>query len=1348
MELNNQFFSRFRIALIKCIIWTISIGHNTSIIAQKTDFIVQTNHYTYTTGLSNNHVFQTFTDSRGIVWILRDNGLDRFDGLRFKSIDLPEIINSDKWGIILEDSDHNLWMRDEIGTPYFFNILTEVMYSPSQRYQDFPQNLKFAIKANNNSYLVGSSAALIRYKLSGNSTVFFDRAYTPMFEYQDGHLWVDEREVKGGGAFCLVDSKRQMIAKIPYKGLTVTSPGHIGDTVYCATSDTIFAFQKNGLVIKRPFKDFFPGILNIKANFKAKAPKISIDTINNWLWIYHAHDLIVLNRSLQMVYRFNSKDTELSVNYVLGVHAGNQKYAWLSTYSGLYKVSLQINSFTPSLVSADKIAMGMDNQKSCRGITQGYDGLIYVIANPSIYQIMQNGKEKEILRIKPNDAQLLAPLDADEQGNLWFTTSNLHSVEIVSGKVHTYPIQIRGDTWSIKVIDNQVWLGNPLICWDIATQKPQEVAINEFNDILNVIIYDIQPKSATELWLISSKGLYLLNKKKGIVARYWSGGKESYFLPFDDLRHGWEAQAGEWWLATTKGLLKWSMNSQTAHLYGKESGIPANCHAVLPDNKGYLWISTDFGLLQFDKKQERARAFYSSDGLNSDEFNRQSYCKDNYGRIYFGGLNGIVGFDPEKITEDWKAKLSDLHLILTECSIFSGKTNREENKRISVFQSQSVDIYPGDRFLKVQVALTGYKNTERIVYYYRIKGFQETWHSSKEGELFIAALPYGNYTLEIRGIGGGGLESQENLNLKIRVHRPFYLQAWFIVLLLFTGGMGTYWYIKWRTQKLKAQSVLLDKAVQERTQTIDSQQKKIKQMYDLKSRMYANITHEFKTPLTLIIGPANRILPAAKSLPRPEIAQTLEQIVIHSEQMLGLVNQIMDVNKLESNALTPRYHRDDMVTFLARLVEPFQIIAQHRGIQLDYNTKVGEFLIEFDSENAAKILNNLLSNALKFTDSGGYVQVILEATESWCLILVADTGMGIDAAALPFIFDRFYQAENQRSRRSEGTGIGLALVKELTELMEGRIEVNSSLGQGSQFSVLLPLRNASIKQGVANKITGKASSEISLKAEFRPKKPQKRALPKILVVEDNPDIAQFIESCLEEQYDVTVFVNSKQGLALAQTKLPDLIISDIMMPDMDGYEFCKLIKSDERTSHIPVVFLTALQEQIDRIERLEAGADAFISKPFRAEELLMVVASILEQRITLREKYLRAVSGSKEGESLEQEWANQKNLQLLIKVQQIIQENLDDPALNVQVLCRKMGLSQSQLHRKLNALTGMSIGRYVTYIRLEEAKRLLHTKDWSIAEVAFKTGFSDPAYFTRQFAKTFGQSPRQFRESG
>jgi len=203
-----------------------------------------------------------------------------------------------------------------------------------------------------------------------------------------------------------------------------------------------------------------------------------------------------------------------------------------------------------------------------------------------------------------------------------------------------------------------------------------------------------------------------------------------------------------------------------------------------------------------------------------------------------------------------------------------------------------------------------------------------------------------------------------------------------------------------------------------------------------------------------------------------------------------------------------------------------------------------------------------------------------------------------------------------------------------------------------------------------------------------------------------------------------------------------------MMPDMDGYEFCKLIKSDERTSHIPVVFLTALQEQIDRIERLEAGADAFISKPFRAEELLMVVASILEQRITLREKYLRAVSGSKEGESLEQEWANQKNLQLLIKVQQIIQENLDDPALNVQVLCRKMGLSQSQLHRKLNALTGMSIGRYVTYIRLEEAKRLLHTKDWSIAEVAFKTGFSDPAYFTRQFAKTFGQSPRQFRESG
>jgi CheY-like chemotaxis protein len=416
---------------------------------------------------------------------------------------------------------------------------------------------------------------------------------------------------------------------------------------------------------------------------------------------------------------------------------------------------------------------------------------------------------------------------------------------------------------------------------------------------------------------------------------------------------------------------------------------------------------------------------------------------------------------------------------------------------------------------------------------------------------------------------------------------------------------------------------------------------------------------------------------------------------------------------------------------------------------LTFKADPAQLVMDFDAEFFEKVLNNLLSNAVKFTPPGGAIQVKAQRTGPFLNIEVIDSGTGIEADKLPYIFERYYQADNSVTRRSEGTGIGLALVKELVDLLEGSIQVSSKPGQETIFTLCLPIRNLSpTKEEITPMGHWESKYAANLSIMQDDDSEYEMTKPSVIIIEDNPAVASFAASCLKEKYQVLTITNSRQGLDAVLEQLPDLVICDIMMPELDGYQVCAAIKSDERSSHIPVMFLSAVTEQADRLKRLNAGADAYVSKPFREEELQTVAAHLHQTRAHLREKYL-ALASVQESTAIAtkppHESLNPFEVEFLQKAKSLVLAKIQESEFDGNELARALNFSSSQLHRKLSALTGLPAGRYIYRIRLEVAKDLLQRKDLTIAEIAYQVGFSDPAYFTKMFTKEFGQSPSKYR---
>ena len=502
---------------------------------------------------------------------------------------------------------------------------------------------------------------------------------------------------------------------------------------------------------------------------------------------------------------------------------------------------------------------------------------------------------------------------------------------------------------------------------------------------------------------------------------------------------------------------------------------------------------------------------------------------------------------------------------------------------------------------------------------------------------------------------------------------------------------------------------------------------KYKEINEAKSQVYTNITHEFRTPLTVILGLAEQL----EKNPKYKLLAHLETIKRNGHQLLDLVNQLLQLNKLEEGAIQPQYIQGDIIAFLKYLTESYHSFALSKNRTLSFFTSIeNELLMDYDPKKLRRIIGNLIFNAIKFTPEYGRIQVVVQQDihNNELLIKVKDTGQGIPEEALPHIFNRFYQVENLNSHSVEGTGIGLALVKELTELMEGKIHVNSIVGKGSTFELLFPIKNQAPIQAPNFENDFPIVSTQALEESEIPASTIPDELPILLIIEDNEDIIAYLKSCLIAQYHFITAFNGKDGLEKAIEHIPDVIISDVMMPEMDGFEVCEKLKNDERTNHIPIILLTAKSTVKDRLKGLSKGADAYLEKPFNHDELFIRLEKLMTVRKVILEKNNLKTNEKPQGEFLQ-------------KFYQIVIENIENEDFDVVKLCKALDMSRSQIHRKVKALTNCSTTQYIRQIKMREAKRMLETTTLNISEIAYKIGYKNPNNFSSHFKAHFGISP-------
>jgi len=515
----------------------------------------------------------------------------------------------------------------------------------------------------------------------------------------------------------------------------------------------------------------------------------------------------------------------------------------------------------------------------------------------------------------------------------------------------------------------------------------------------------------------------------------------------------------------------------------------------------------------------------------------------------------------------------------------------------------------------------------------------------------------------------------------------------------------------------------------------------LEQLNESKSRLYSNITHEFRTPLTVILGMAETLKTNVLEKRFEGAEKSLEMIRRNGKNLLQLVNELLDLAKVESGSMELNLVQTDAVPFVKYLSESFHSLAEAKNINLTVYSEIDALEMDIDVNKMASIISNLLSNAIKFTAANGKIIVhlnkITKEDNQLFSIKVQDNGLGLAEDDIAHLFDRFYQVDNEMSSKQEGTGIGLSLSKEFVELMNGTIGVESTLGKGSTFTVQIPVTNKAVKTEDAKitveppikKTGGGPKTEFSFFDETS-------TLPLALIIEDNEDVAHYLKTCLKGKYQTVHAINGDKGIEIAYEKIPDIIISDVMMPGKDGFEVCTTLKGNERTDHIPVILLTAKVTAEDRLKGLSHGADAYLAKPFNEKELFIR----LDQLLLLRKKLVDKIQ--KDGLSTflgKQE--ESPEIKFLQKVIQFINEDIGNAAFGAGDLADKLHLSESQIYRKLKAITDTSTAVFIRSIRLQKAKELIETTDKSISEIAYDTGFNDPSWFSRAFKEEFGFPP-------
>ncbi|MEN0055717.1 MAG: two-component regulator propeller domain-containing protein [Mucilaginibacter sp.] len=1346
-------------------------------------------HINISQGISNSTIETIYQDSKGYMWFGTRDGLNRYDGYQVKVFknqpNDPKSISNNFIKCIYEDAYHNLW----IGTTNGLNRFNPYK-NTFERYKHNPLN-KESISGNDINCLYTDKRGTLWVGTNGGGLSRFDFSSNQFKHFeQPGKQSINLDTIEVNHLF--EDSKNNFwLATDKGVSLLNRDNGQL-QTRFNINGNTAFTIDYSTLRVQEDKQgNIWLGTLNkglIRLNMAARSAKqflhddknntsISTDLIRSLLidnkgnvWVGGINgslDLFNVSNS-SFAHAQNEPGNPLSISQktISSMFEDNQNNLWIGTHrAGINFYApladkfqlLQEESSANSLSYNDVKSFYSDHRNNIWVGTDGGGLNLYNTIINTFTHYKYNAYNSNSI-----SSDAILSINEDKHNNLWigtwggglnlmnresktfthFTNNPANSNSISSNYVQTTLEDTEGNFWVATYYGG-------LNLFDTKTHLFKRVTsdLHQTTSLYGNNIISLNEDNDKNLWIgTDDGGLNCYSLLKKTFTHYFVNGEKT-----PDIRVIFTDSKGRVWIGQT-GLYLFNKAEGKFDLYTQNGGLATEfIKGITEDEQGNLWISTSNGLTKLNPTTNALKKYNIADGLQGLEFEAGAYMKTPDGEMYFGGTNGFNRFYPKNIkVNQFVAPVYITGLQIFNQNIVPGQKDSPLQNDISLTHEVKLDHKQST--LSFDFAVLNYTASQNNQYAYKLAGFDKTWHYTSDRKANYTNLDAGKYTFYVKASNNDGIWNTRGTYINIIISPPFWSTWWFRILILLVGSAISYYLLRFK-KNLDLQKI---------------EENKREEMHKIQLQFFTNISHEFRTPLSLILGPLEKMM---QEDARPTFHQYYDTIHRNANRLLLLINELMDFRKAETGSLKLKVMPGNLNLFIAEVAEDFKSLASQKQINLRLliQRDLGETW--FDRQIIEKIIINLIHNAYKYTTVGGEITVELYSSPTqfetqhkhqmvvpnnfhgrkYVFIRISDNGIGISKDSIQHLFERYYRITDAHM----GSGVGLAFVKSLTLIHKGSISAYSTKNVGTDFIVSIPVDRADYTAretwmhsidngGVQLESISAALYQTEYKATDEEPTDQgetanKTHLHKILIVDDNNELRNFLYHSLNEFYEVIEAVDGVDGLAKAEEELPDMIISDLMMPNMNGMDFCKKIKSGLTTSQIPFIILSAKDALESKIEGVKSGADLYFPKPVSINLLLLSINNIFEQREALKEKHIKNYFFEA------QETADSQNDQhFMDQLIHLIESQLSNSDLDVEFICREMGMSKTKLYHKIKKVSGLSIGEFVRTFRLKKAAYIISHEDILLTDVMYRVGIQTQSYFTKAFKKEFGKTPSQF----
>ena len=1319
----------------------------------------QFKHLEVSDGLSNNSVNTICKDRDGFMWFGTATGLNRYDGYTFKiyqhAENDPESLPDNYITDIVEMPDGRFWINTARGYVLFDKeqdcFITDVT--------GFMKNLESGgvpeqvfVDREGNTCLSVAGEGCYRYKEGGKATFFSyvehslpEYGVTQIAECSDGLLLI----YNTGLLVCLDHATLAIKWKFDEIKKYIPAGKTIEFSLFVDRDNCIWAYSLMGIwAYDCGTKSWRTDLTAIWSSRPDVIIHAVAQDIEGRIWVGKDYDGIdVFEKETGKVTSLVAHDDNgrsLSHNTIYDLYADRDGIMWVGTYKK------GVSYYSESIFKFNMYEWG---DITC--IEQADENKLWLGTNDHGILLWNRFTGKAEPFWRDAERQLPNPVVSmlkSKDGKLWVGTFNgglycMNGSQVRSYKEGVGNALASNNVWALVEDDKgRIWiasLGGGLQCLEPSSGTFETYASNNSALLENNVTSLCWGDDNTLFFGTANQGVGMMDMRTREIKKV-QGQSGSMKMSNDAVNHVYKDSRGLIWIATREGLNVYDVRR---HLFLDLSPVAeakgSFIAAITEDQERNMWVSTSRKVIRVTVASDGkgsylfdSRAYNSEDGLQNCDFNQRSIKTLHNGIIAIGGLYGVNVFAPDHIRYNKMLP----NVMFTGLSLFDEavKVGQSYGGRVSIEKElndvENVEFDYKQNIFSVSFASDNYNLPEKTQYMYKLEGFNNDWLTLPLGvhNVTFTNLAPGKYVLRVKAINSDGYVGMKEATLGIVVNPPFWMSWW--AYLLYTIGLVVVFFLaRYRMLKREREKFHL--------QQIENEVAKNEEINNMKFRFFTNVSHELRTPLTLIISPLEGMLKETTD----ELQSTRLQLMYRNAQrLLHLVNQLLDFRKGEMSTHQLSLSEGDIISYVHSVCNSFLLMADKKHIQFSFFSGIDTFSMAFDADKVGKIVMNLLSNAFKFTPEGGRVTVMIEhvaGTPDMLEIKIADTGIGISDVDKEHIFERFYQADHKGVEETTGNGIGLSLVRDFVTLHEGEVKVFDNIGTGSVFVIQFPVKHVETQVQLPPEtgISIGEEEDKEIKEETR-EETERKDFPLLLIVDDNEDFRIFMRYSLELQYRVKLAVNGNEAWEMMQEELPDLVISDVMMPQMDGNELCRLIKQDKRTAHIPVILLTARQNTEAKLEGLQTGADDYVTKPFNMTILVLRIRKLIELS-----RYHRVTQGMIDPVPSEIVITSLDE-KLIEKAIKYVEDNMSRTELSVEELSRELGMSRVHLYKKLLQITGKTPIEFIRVIRLKRAAQLLRESQLHVSEVAFEVGFNNPKYFSRYFKDEFGVLPSVYQE--